>query len=77
MQDPAGSLSEVFDFIGEEICEQSVLFLQSPINEAPGREGETPADKLAPGRLDWGAPKNLLFRLICGSTQQKLGYTLP
>jgi hypothetical protein len=74
---PEEALRRLFDFIGEEFHDSCVEFLRVPINTAPGREQETPTDKLDPQRLQWGAGKSLRFRLVCGAMQKALGYPLP
>lgn len=76
VKNPSKYLRYLYDFIEEEYQEISVEFLRSPINAAPGREGESPLEKLDPDRLNWWPAKSLLFRLYCGHVQKELGYPL-
>lgn len=74
--DPEAALKRLFEFIGEDSHTACREFLQTPVNTAPGREQETPMDKLDPARLQWGFSKAMRFRRACGPMQKALGYPL-
>jgi hypothetical protein len=67
-------MNAIFDFMEEELESTCLESLEQPINTAPGREVESPLQKLNPERVDWNPLRAAVFRLACGSLQKSLGY---
>jgi hypothetical protein len=74
VSDPLRSMNAIFDFMEEELESTCLEALEQPINTAPGREVESPLQKLDPERVDWNPLRAVVFRLVCGSLQESLGY---
>lgn len=72
--EPEPVLRTLFKFIGEDFYHGSLEFMRIPINTAPGREHETPSEKLDSKRLNWDISKTARFRLVCGSLQKIMAY---
>ena len=74
VRDPLCSMKAIFDFIGEELESVCLEALNQPINTAPGRDRESPLQKLDSERVEWNFLRSTVFRLACGSLQDSLGY---